>query len=143
NPVLRIHELHAAATDGVLDAVYGGPGDLALVHRALFTGEHRATERAGQRLLANDVLAGIGSRDDERLVQRVRHADADDIDCAVRQQLTVGVVHGGDTVLPRERVSTIAAGCNDRGELDADAEDALQAFDLQARREAGTDETDG
>ena len=145
DPVLRIHEELAGRLDRRAGRLHLRAD--ALVHPCLrdMLADRRliavAAEIAGERLLADHMLAGTHRRHDHRCVQVRRRADVDDVDAAIGDQLVEAAMARWNPVLARKLHDMIAARRH-RRHLDIDAVDAPIGIHVQLGNEAAADQTD-
>src|SRR4051812_22220253 len=99
-----------------------------------------AAEIAGERLLADHVLAGLHGGDDHFGMQIGRRADVDDVKLAVCDQLGEAAIDPRDLVAMCKLDDMVAAR-SDRRDLDIHAVDAPERIHMQLRHEAAADES--
>ena len=92
-----------------------------------------APEIAGERLFADDMLAGLHRLDDHRGVQIGRRADVDDIELAIGDQVAKAAVGRRDLV-PAGKIDDMVAPRRDGPDLDIDAVDAPVGIHVQLRQ---------
>ena len=145
DPVLRIHEELAGLADRRADTLHFLQH--ALVHQRL---RHMLADRrlvavspeiAGERLFADDVLAGLHRLDDHRAVQVGRRADVDDIDFAVGDQVAEAAVRGRNPV-PAGKIDDVFAPGRDGPDFDIHAVDAPVGIHVQLGNEAAAGQAD-
>src|SRR5262249_15393873 len=98
-----------------------------------------AAEISGERLFADDMLAGFDRGEDHAGMQRGRRADVDDVDLLVREQRAEIAIGRADAMLLGE-VDDVVAARGDRRDLRVDAVDALIGVHVQLGRKSAADE---
>ena len=100
-----------------------------------------APEIAGERLFADDMLAGLHRLDDHRGVQIGRRADVDDIDLSVGDQVAEAAIRGRDLV-PAGKIDDVVAPRRHSPDFDIHAVDAPVSIHVQLRNEAAAGQAD-
>ena len=100
----------------------------------------RLGEAAGERLLHDEVLAGVGGVDGQRVVETRHHGQRHEVDILALQHRPMVGVRVGNVELPGKRLGALLGLGADRNDLALAAPDLAERVSVQLRREPRTDE---
>jgi hypothetical protein len=99
-------------------------------------------EEAAQRLLADDVLAGLGGGQDHGDVQVIRHAQVNRVNAGIGQQRPPVAFHARNAELLGERAQAIRVAAANGGYLELLAIDLAVGCQMEMCGEAAADDGD-